>query len=69
MRVLSSPIGIVESQKVAGKQIEHVAESLPIMRSHALSFAANDIHCLSHSLDSNSEALKWNMQILKPLHS
>lgn len=57
MRVASSPIGITRSHK-AGR----MAESLPIIWSQIDGFGAHDDHWLSHSLDSNSEPLKWTMQ-------
>ncbi|XP_024029384.1 phosphatidate phosphatase PAH2 [Morus notabilis] len=62
MRVASSPIGITRSHKAAIKEVGRMAESLPIIWSQIDGFGGHDDHWLSHSLDSNSEPLKWTMQ-------
>lgn len=61
LRVSSSPIGI-RTHKVSVEEVGWLTESLPTMRSQIKSFDEHHIHCLSHSLDSNSKSLNWTME-------
>ncbi|XP_028122414.1 phosphatidate phosphatase PAH2-like isoform X1 [Camellia sinensis] len=59
-RTVSTFINIPRSNKVAGEDVERMAESLPSRWSHMDVLDVDDPLCsLGHSLDSNSESLKW----------
>ncbi|OMO78979.1 hypothetical protein CCACVL1_13981 [Corchorus capsularis] len=58
-RMVSSPINICRNHRVPGEKDGLQVESLPNMWSPVAKFDANDHRPLSHSLDSNSETMKW----------
>ncbi|GMI89715.1 PHOSPHATIDIC ACID PHOSPHOHYDROLASE 2, phosphatidic acid phosphohydrolase 2 [Hibiscus trionum] len=57
--IISDPINISRSHRVAGKKISWQAESLPIMRSPIAKPDSNNNSPVSHSLGTNSETFGW----------
>ncbi|XWS25632.1 hypothetical protein CRYUN_Cryun27aG0084600 [Craigia yunnanensis] len=58
-RILSNPISISRNPRVAGDKNGWQVESLPNMWSPVAKFDAKNHLPVSHSLDSNSETMKW----------
>ncbi|XP_039049947.1 phosphatidate phosphatase PAH2-like [Hibiscus syriacus] len=58
-RIVSNPISISRKHCVTGENNGWQVESLPNISSSLAMFGVNNHHPLSHSLDSNSETMKW----------
>ena len=58
-RIISNPISISRNRRVDGEKNGWQVESLPNMWSPVAKFDANNHRPVSHSLDSNSETMKW----------
>ncbi|XVE70044.1 hypothetical protein DITRI_Ditri10aG0040100 [Diplodiscus trichospermus] len=58
-RIISNPISISRNHRLAGENNGWRVESLPNMWSPIAKFDASNNLPVSHSLDSNSEAMKW----------